>query len=1676
LREHCKRVQGQKGIKSLFVVGDMNVAPTWEDTTVPAADAEWYPSNKPYEREAYYRLLKECKLHNMAEHLAPEGGRVDRTWMKGRPGAPNYMAMRLDHVLGPVEGGVDDPKVSTIEVGTKTYGSDHFPVFYTITLGSQKRTGSSSPMVPTKLRNESDQKARIEDAIRRLRWQQQTELAKKRGPPTLARFATASPLETLSKLPELPANDHARVFSNCIHQTMDLLGAGPRGIRKSTPTADTVNATCTNRRKHTISEYTPYRGQGLPHEHCKIVPETNLSFGESKVVNVRAMWDTGACYNILTKDLAKRLGLSIDTERELPLLELANGAITTPIGTTSSIIHFNSSLSMGVQFFVFNGAPNEAIFGSDFMEQTGAVISFQEKTVTINAPGNACRRTSFSFKPTLAARLSSAAAMHACNSITIPANSEATVPVKFTYSREGTPSQWGVVEDANLHACKVARGITCAVQSQGQHHGYHCKIINASERDVIIRTEKPVAMFRPIDPEEYDIVDTKGLGLGEADIDPAVETMSAIMSSATTISSSSMTKNIDVEWASHPHLCDLDLSVAKDALSQPEFDNLRTILLKYNHLWDTRPKEPPPFADKCTILLEGTDPFNHFARTRPMGPNERVQLREIVQGQLLKRIIEPSTSPHASAVILVPKKGGGVRFCIDYRALNSKVKADSWTLPNVEESMSSLHGNTWFTSLDMKEAFWSVPLDEESKAYTAFQTPDGLMQYRRMPMGLKTASAVFCRYVDRMLGSMKWTSVLAYVDDLLIFGKTFHEHLNCIDQLLGRLAKYNMTLGAKKCTFFASSVAFLGHIVDRKGIRPDPNKTKAIEAIELPQCVKEMQSALGLMQYYRKFVEGFSKVSAPLRKKMNSPSAWRKTNGKVTYSPDEIQAFEKLKNALGSKPILGHPDWDSPFQLHTDASYQGLGAALVQIVDGKERVIQYASRSLVAAENNYAVWELECLAIVWAMRLFRMYIQCSKFTVYTDSIAAKRIVGNPSADSGGRILRWALAVQEFDFTVEHRKATRHGNADGLSRLAQSSTSPYGEDPTTIEPSTMLPACTTPAAALSGFDESKAFFPPEDNEAHTATDFATLQARDPWCQRQALHASTKIEAKPGHIFKDKERGGLLLRKSTSATSQDQVLVPLSLRAFILRRYHGLPVSAHLGRRRTYAQIKRSYYWPGLSKDVGRWIGACLACRQRKTPRPKSAGTPGAVSTATRPWEIVAIDIVSSGVTSKGNYTKILTIIDLFTRYVMAIPLHHATAQEIGDALFNHLYCRFGKPQRIHSDEGREFVNTALTGMFKKWGISFTSTGGYQPQANPVERYHRFMNSAMTMLAKAFGSDWPSYLPAVCFAYNASTNDATGFTPYELIFGGRKPTLLQTIDAAVHETDDLQPVGSPDKAEYHEKAATTLKTAYTLVRKQQEKLAKANREAILRRRGANRKDGAPPKLQEHDVGDLVLFWEPSQPKIMQTPEQRLESLVVMKAPKKWKDSWTGPHEVVSKKKDDTGFRYEIYHKKRGTKLSTHVNKLCRFQPWAEGITSTSSTIDGKALYKCGEWVQDGALVIVPLLKPYPFGVAKLISCEAEGDMKLQWLGNDNNNVKHDFLPGWRSTKRSKPYYSMTPRSASHKPYTTEDDGITMNQRDVLMHSFELTKNSRLPAPLLRAIARHPYVWWDPTTKQE
>jgi hypothetical protein len=332
--------------------------------------------------------------------------------------------------------------------------------------------------------------------------------------------------------------------------------------------------------------------------------------------------------------------------------------------------------------------------------------------------------------------------------------------------------------------------------------------------------------------------------------------------------------------------------------------------------------------------------------------------------------------------------------------------------------------------------------------------------------------------------------------------------------------------------------------------------------------------------------------------------------------------------------------------------------------------------------------------------------------------------------------------------------------------------------------------------------------------------------------------------------------------------------------------------------------------------------------------------------------------------------------------------------------------------------------------------------------------------MTMLSAKFGENWPRYLPAAVFVYNASTNDATGYTPHALVHSANPPTLLQTLDELADRSSD----NTKDVHDHHRQAGARLKQAYKHVREQQERMAKKNREHILKKRGREQ-----TKLVTYEVGDHVLFWEPAQPVKLQTPAQALSNVWVTRAPHKWRSRWSGPHRVTGKASDTTGYRYTIDHKKRG-EIITHVNKLCSFHPWATGLLSTSWDIDAKkaANTKEGEWVEVGELVIIPLREPTPFGMARVIECDADGNLGLQWLANDNDDPGGTFKPGW-TPKSFKPYYSLEKRKAAHKQYVATLDNIHMNQRDVLFHSFSLTADHHIDPALLRAISRHDCVWW-------
>ena len=365
------------------------------------------------------------------------------------------------------------------------------------------------------------------------------------------------------------------------------------------------------------------------------------------------------------------------------------------------------------------------------------------------------------------------------------------------------------------------------------------------------------------------------------------------------------------------------------------------------------------------IITENVPPIKKNAyRTASKESNF---IKEEINEMLKQDLIQPSQSPWSFPVVVVKKKNGKLRLCVNYKPLNDITKKDNYPLPRIDEILDSLKGAQWFTTLDLASGYWQIKVREEDCEKTAFITKFGTFEFKVMPFGLCNAPATFQRIMNKVLGDSIHKYVMVYLDDVIIYSKSFEEHLRHIEDVLNRIRRANLRLKAEKCHFGASELQFLGHVVGKDGVKPDPKKVEKIENYPIPKNIRELRGALGLFSYYRRFIENFSKIADPLYELLKKD---------ITYIWTESQqeAFEFLKKKLTTAPIIQYPDFERPFFLYTDASGTGIGAVLAQKNDKLEHVIAYASRTLNPAEKNYGVTELECLAIVWAVKYFRHYL------------------------------------------------------------------------------------------------------------------------------------------------------------------------------------------------------------------------------------------------------------------------------------------------------------------------------------------------------------------------------------------------------------------------------------------------------------------------------------------------------------------------------------------------------------------------------------------------------------------------------------------------------------------------------------------------------------------------------
>lgn len=459
-------------------------------------------------------------------------------------------------------------------------------------------------------------------------------------------------------------------------------------------------------------------------------------------------------------------------------------------------------------------------------------------------------------------------------------------------------------------------------------------------------------------------------------------------------------------------------------VSEPEKSRIQDLISEFGSAFSTGNTD----IGHCEVIkhrISTNDATPVYRRAYRIPYAKREDMDRQVNELLDQGIIEHSTSPWGAPALLVEKPDGSYRFVVDYRDLNRVTRVDPYPLPNISETLSELGSAKFFTVVDMASGYWQIEMHENDREKTAFNTPSGHYQWRRMPMGLVNSAAVWQRTADVILAGLLGKVCHVYLDDIMVYSSSFEDHLTDLRNVFRRIQAAGLKLKPSKCQFLRPEVKYLGHIVSAEGVRPDPGKVECVRDFPEPKTKTEVRQFLGLLSYYRRHIPNFAAQARPLTQlTTKKPFHWGEA---------EQTAFSSMKMKLTEAPVLRFPDFSRPCTLATDASKVGVGAVLSQEFEGKEHPIAYASRQLNSAEQKYGATEQECLAVVWAVRHFRCFLYGRHFRIVTDCQPLKWLMS--ARDPSSRLARWNLLLQEYDFEVIHRAGTANQNADTLSRAA-----------------------------------------------------------------------------------------------------------------------------------------------------------------------------------------------------------------------------------------------------------------------------------------------------------------------------------------------------------------------------------------------------------------------------------------------------------------------------------------------------------------------------------------------------------------------------------------------------------------------------------------------------------------
>ena len=862
-------------------------------------------------------------------------------------------------------------------------------------------------------------------------------------------------------------------------------------------------------------------------------------------------------------------------------------------------------------------------------------------------------------------------------------------------------------------------------------------------------------------------------------------------------------------------------------------------------------------------------PIRQHPRRLPYAFREEVHSQ--VTDMLHQGVIQPSSSPWASPIVLVKKKDGKYRFCVDYRKLNAVTKKDAHPLPRVDDLLDALKGSVMFSTMDLRSGYWQVSMEPKDREKTAFVTPDGLWEFCRMPFGVSNGCATFQRAIEIVLSGLTYETCLCYFDDIIIPSSNLQEHCEHLSAVLTRFQQHNLRVKASKCSFGASQVLFLGHVVSAKGVHTDPKKTEAVSQLCEPKNVEQVRSFLGLAGYYRRFIPKFATLSAPL-------VALTKKHAKFVWNDIHVEAFSCLQRLLCEAPVLAYPDFHQPFVLQTDASDLGLGAVLSQVDPfGHDHVISYASRSLSDREKKFSATEKEILAIIFAIDHFRAYLLGAKFTLVTDHSALRWL---HSIEAKGRLGRWVMELQEYDFEVRHRPGADNGNADALSRLPYTGQDSSLSNSHNSQNASYSFSCTTSVQPNFSLQDAQMEDPCLSKIIQLKLDDLPKPPFFVWANDPVLrtywHCWDLL-----HVV-----NGLLVKTSANVAAFPQYafVVPHCLINSVLQGVHSSPLAGHLGIKRTILRAKHHFFWPAMFRHIKTFVRGCETCEQNKSDSNHRKAPLKSID-INEPFVFWAMDYMGPlPETARGN-KHLLVVMDHFTKWCEVFPTKDQKAHTVAHILVSRVFSRFGPPHVIHSDQGRNFESNLMQEVCQLMGIHKSRTTAYHPQCDGlVERQNRTLQNILAAYVSDHQDDWDQWVSLAVYAYNTSTHESTGLSPYELVFGRIARTPL--------EFDLDLPLKNPcSQSEYVRSVRANLQSF--------KQVAQLNLDRNRHR-----------QKQLYDRQSRA--WTPYS----------VGSSVWLRRPKSWKfgGRWVGPYQVISR----NGINYTI-RSKTGKDIVVHHNNI-------------------------------------------------------------------------------------------------------------------------------------------------------